>query len=251
MENIFPYLPVDLIAQALRNSPGNEIDSGKLGSPESSGALAVNTFGLFLERPSDLPPLPGTEAYDWPASAVAIEKCVRFPWSGGTHPWLDAYVETATHIIGIESKRYEPFRSRSAKTFSDAYERPVWGEHMGPYETLRDELANRTIEFRHLDAVQLVKHAFGLRTEAGRVGKQPTLIYLYAEPKAWPSGKAISTAAFEKHRREAEHFGSLVLDAEVAFKQFSYERLLSALSSSGSEEVRRHAENIIQRFEPF
>ena len=59
MTDFLPGLPVDALLAALRRSPGNELDSGKFASPDSSSALAVNAFGWFLERPADLPPLPG------------------------------------------------------------------------------------------------------------------------------------------------------------------------------------------------
>ncbi len=250
-DSIFPYLPKELIAQALQASPGNEIESGKFDSPESSAALAVNTFGFFLERPADLPPLSGTETNGWPARVVAIEKCVRFPWRGGKHPWLDAYAETGTHMIGIESKRYEPFRGPSNKTFSDAYRRRVWGEHMGPFEKLRDQLAKRKVEFHHLDAVQLVKHAFGLRTHASKNSKQAILLYLYAEPSSWPNGKIIPEVRIQKHREEVALFGEFVRHAEVDYKHLTYKQLLSTLEESENEEVRRHAQNISERFHPL
>jgi hypothetical protein len=51
----FNYLPIDKILRAFSNSPGREIERGKLSTPESSAALAANTFGLFLDRPRDLP----------------------------------------------------------------------------------------------------------------------------------------------------------------------------------------------------
>ena len=89
---------------------GNEIVSGKLNSPESSTALAANAFGWFLERPSELPPFPSLPDADWPAARVEVERQMRFPWRGGCHPWLDAAVETPTCLIGVESKRFEPFR---------------------------------------------------------------------------------------------------------------------------------------------
>ena len=56
-----PYLPVEKICNALAKAPGNELNSGKISSPESSAALAANTFGLFLDRPSELPAIPTVE----------------------------------------------------------------------------------------------------------------------------------------------------------------------------------------------
>jgi hypothetical protein len=124
-----PGLPIDRIIDCYASAPGNEIVSGKFFSPESSAAIVANTFGFFLNHPSDLPPLPGTKPSDWPALSVNLEAIVRFPWAGGRHPCLDVLVETATAVIGIESKRYEPFRPKSDPgDLSPAYWRPVWGD---------------------------------------------------------------------------------------------------------------------------
>lgn len=97
---LFPGIPVDCVALALSAAAGQELASGKFGSPESSSALAVNGPGPFLDNPSALPPFPGLHDLDWPALSVDIERQMRFPWSGGRHPWLDAAVETVTHLIG-------------------------------------------------------------------------------------------------------------------------------------------------------
>jgi hypothetical protein len=48
-------VPSDLVIKRLSAAGGNEGGSGKLQSPESSAALAVNTFGWFIERPELLP----------------------------------------------------------------------------------------------------------------------------------------------------------------------------------------------------
>ena len=111
-------------------APGNEIGTGKFDSPESSAALAANAFGFFLNRASDLPALPGCEGESWPARSLGLEAEIRFPWRGGRHPILDCLVETPSALIGIESKRFEPYRSKPASRLSDAYWRPVWGENM-------------------------------------------------------------------------------------------------------------------------
>jgi len=214
---LFDYLPTDRIIAAFERSPGNELGSGKLENPESSAALAANSFGFFMDRPRDLPPIPGTEGCGWPAESVSIEECVRFPWRGGRHPWLDAFVETATHIIGIESKRYEPFRTKSPGSFSDAYWRPVWGDEMQPFEWMRDAISKGEAEFHRLDAVQLVKHAFGLRTEAHRRNKRAWLVCLYAEPTSWPDGKHVNEDRIAEHAEDIRRFADVVAGAEVGF----------------------------------
>ena len=116
-----PGVPGREIERIFNAAAGNEIESGKFDSPESSAALAANAFGFFLKRPRDLPPLPDCGRVAWPARSLSLEATVRFPWSGGRHPVLDCLVATPSALIGIESKRFEPFRGKTPATFSDAY----------------------------------------------------------------------------------------------------------------------------------
>jgi hypothetical protein len=247
---LFDYLPTEKILQAYANAPGNEVESEKFSNPESSAALAANAFGLFLDRPQDLPAIPGTDEHGWPATDVTIECCVRFPWSGGMHPWLDVFIETPKSIIDVESKRYEPFRGKTTGSFSEAYWRSVWGDRMGSFERMRDKIAAGQAKFERLDATQLVKHAFGLRTEAQRRKKPATLIYLYAEPQAWPDGRPIKSNAFEVHASETRTFASEVAESEVAFGTCTYAALLAAFRASPLLDVRKHAANIEASFNP-
>jgi hypothetical protein len=134
-----PGIPVSHVVTRLAKAGGKEIESGKLLSSESSAALAVNCFGWFIERPELLPPLIGLETAGVP-ELVDVEFCARFPWSGGRHPWLDAVVQTPTTLIGIESKRFEPFRDAKSVHLSDAYNLKVWGRNMKSYERMRDRI---------------------------------------------------------------------------------------------------------------
>ncbi|WP_434616221.1 hypothetical protein [Azospirillum sp. B2RO_4] len=245
-------LPVDLIRAAYEEAPGNEIASGKLFSPESSSALVANTFGLFLDRPGDLPALPNCDNLDWPATSVRLEAIVRFPWSGGRHPCLDVLVETPTALIGIESKRFEPFRSKAHPAMSEAYWRPVWGDAMAGYACVRDGLRDDVLAFCHLDAGQLVKHAFALRTAVHRAGtsfgKRAVLLYLYAEPSAWPDGRPIPDADVALHNAEIAWFTSIVGEDEVAFRHCTYRQLLDSLAACGEAIIAMHAEAVRARF---
>jgi hypothetical protein len=251
IDGLLDYLPADQIVAAFERSPGNEIGSGKFASPESSAALAANTFGYFLDRPSTLPPIPDAENCGWPALAVSIEECVPFPWHPrGRHPWLDGFIETDSHIIGVESKRYEPFRSKQAGEFSEAYWRPVWGTSMGKYEAVRDGLSNGLIVFERLDAVQLVKHAFGLRTEAVKRGKAVHLVYLFAEPETWANGKPVNIEYVKTHVSEVQRFREMVEGAEVSFSSCTYQYLLDAMNRSSETEVVNHAAAIQSTFNP-
>ena len=134
-----PGVPEEHVLTRLASAGGDEINSGKLAHTESSAALAVNAFGWFVPRPEMLPLLPGAGASE-ATTRVEVEYCARFPWHDGTHPWLDAAVFTNFRLLGVESKRYEPFRDRKKPTFSSAYDRPVWGQRMGRYSSVRDAL---------------------------------------------------------------------------------------------------------------
>ena len=191
---LLPHLEAGPIVEAHRSAPGNEFDSGKLASPESSAALVANGFGYFLSRADLLPPLPGIVGA-WPPRSLSLEGIARFPWAGGRHPCLDVLIDTRDTIVGIESKRFEPFRSKGAASLSDAYWRPVWGKRMQGCEGVRNGLRDGSRRFQHLDATQLVKHAFGLRTAAARAGKRAVLVYLHCEPLAWPDGRVLPDPA--------------------------------------------------------
>ena len=239
-----PGVPEAHILDRLAQAGGNEIGSGKLLSPDSSAALAANALGWFIGRPHDLPPFPGAETTG-PAESVEIEYCARFPWTRGKHPWLDAAVITATHLVGIESKRFEPFRHAKAAEFSPAYDRPVWGPRMERHGQVRDALRSGALRFRHLDAAQLVKHAYGLVTEARRLGRAPMLVYLFAEP-ATLRGQPIPPADHARHRAEIADFAALAAGDEVLFASSSYRDWLAGASGPAAA----HAAAVIERFSP-
>lgn len=248
-----PGLPDDLIQAAYAAAPGNEVASGKFYSPESSAALVANTFGLFLDRAADMPALCLGQDWGWPPRSVQLEGIVRFPSSGGRHPCLDVLVETTTAMIGVESKRFEPFRAKPAVALSEAYWRPVWGERMGRYASVRDAVRNGGSGFRHLDAAQLIKHAFGLRTEARRrlpTVVQPVLLYLHAEPDQWPDGRPVPLAAIDAHRREVAIFADLVAGDEVEFHATTYRDMLGSWSANPLTVVRDHTD-AVRRFYRF
>jgi hypothetical protein len=232
-------------------APGNEIVSGKFLSPQSSAALVANTFGFFLNKPSDLPPLPGTGDQGWPARSMELEAVVRFPWSGGRHPCLDVLVRTSAALVGIEAKRFEPYRTKNSPALSEAYWRPVWGDAMSGYQTVRDKIRDGTLKFVHLDAAQLMKHAFGLRTATQRTpSAKPLLFYLYAEPAEWPDGAKISTSQIETHRSEFRAFAELVRADEVKFHSCTYRDLLRAWSQTNDPAIQAHAAAVLERFGP-
>jgi len=220
-----PGVPEDHIRARMSQAGGNEIDRGKFAHPESSAALAANTFGWFIERPTLLPPLPGIVSFG-PARRIEIEYCARFPWRGGRHPWLDAVVFTETHLIGVESKRFEPFRDAKVVSFSPVYSEYDWGGTMDRYSALRDMLTAGDLAYRHLDAAQLIKHAYGLAADGRRHDLKPHLFYLFAEPNLRGS-QVISTDDHLRHRAELSDFAERIEGNEVGFSYASYRDWLS------------------------
>jgi len=116
------------------------------------------------------------------------------------------------------------------------------------YERVRDG----SLAFARLDAAQLVKHAFGLRTELhcrqASGLKQAVLLYLYAEPQAWPDGRLISRAEHTLHLAEIARFAEMVTSDEVAFCACSYGDLLAKWNASLDSAVRAHAAELAARF---
>ena len=250
-----PGVPGAEIEAMLNRAAGNEIASGNFDSPESSACLAANAFGFFLWRTEALPALPGCLDESWPACSLTIEAEVRFPWSGGTHAWLDCLVRTPSAFIGVESKRFEPFRYKRKPEFSKVYWRPVWGGRMRGYESIRDELRGEPGCYRHLIAAQLVKHAFALRTAVHNRPEcralAPILYYVYAEPNSWPkSGAPVDEEAKGRHRQEIERFASAVACDEVAFVSCSWRKLLETWAGHQHSRIRAHAAAVAARFAP-
>jgi hypothetical protein len=98
---------------------------------------------------------------------------------------------------------------------------------MGAYEAMRDSLTGGRA-FVFLDAAQLVKHAFGLRTQAQATGRRAILCYRFAEPATYPDGRTVAPSAIEGHRAELAAFTAEVTDAlaDVTFCSLSYGALL-------------------------
>lgn len=109
---------------------------------------------------------------------------------------------------------------------------------------------------RFLDAAQLVKHAFALRTEVHRAGGahrrlSPILFYVHAEPDfRSKTGAPVDDAEKAAHRDEIARFADAVAGDEVTFAACSYRRLLADWSRHRDPAVRAHAEAVRSRFSP-
>ena len=247
MPDFLPGLPVARILDCLTRAPGNEIRSGKFDSPESSSALAANAFGWFLTRPQVLPPLPGVPMGQVQSLTLAAE--MRFPWSGGRHPWLDVGIATHTTLIGIAARRYEPFRPQKLSGFAEVQDRPIWGARMGRFTRLRDDLVSGAVAFQALDAVQLIKQAYGLHTQSEKRGTGAVMVYLYAEPATWANAKPVDPARIARHRHELADFAARVQGDSVTFAALRWTDLLEQWAAMPP--LAAHAAALTARFGPL
>ena len=123
------------------------------------------------------------------------------------------------------------------------------------YQHVRDLLRGNKDLYVFLGAVQLVKHALALRAAVQSRkeyhGLAPILLYVYAEPDAWPStGRQIHDDAKVRHREEIASFANHVGGDEVAFSACSYRQLLNAWRRDPDRGIARHAAAVIDRFAP-
>jgi hypothetical protein len=146
----------------------------------------------------------------------------------------------------MESKRYEPFRPQKQSGFSEVYDRPVWGERMGGFTRVRDDLVAGRLWFQTLDAVQLIKHAYGIHTRAEKRAVGAVLVYLYAEPVAWASGKPVDRGLIALHRQEVADFAGRVAGDGVVFVPLRWADLLQQWS--GIAVLQLHVAALRARF---
>ena len=126
---------------------------------------------------------------------------------------------------------------------------------MAGYQRVRDRLREDSALYVSLDAPQLFKHALALRTEVNRpgehAGRSPVLVYVYAEPAAWPrGGNSTTDTARAKHREEIGRFAQETAGDEVAFIPCTYRDLLGGWAENQSPEIRAHAEAVNRSFSP-
>ncbi len=220
-----PGVPADAVLAALARLPGLDLDS-----PDSSAALVANGLGWFMDRPRQLPPFPGVPMGLPEALELGVE--VQLPMRGTRHPRLDAVVTTPTTLVGIASKRYQPFRPAKAVSFTEPFDSRDWGPGMARYGAVRKALAAGQQTYRQLDAVTLVKQAYALRNQSVKRARGAVLVYLHAEPQNWASGKPVDPKAILRHRTEVTSFARAVKGDDVTFVALTWADLLAQWSKT-------------------
>ena len=223
--SFLPGVAADAVLAALARLPGSDFDS-----PDSSSALVANTFGWFLTRPRQLLPLPGVPM--GLPETVELGTEMQLPMRGTRHPRFDAVVTTPTTLVGIVSKRYQPFRPAKAVAFTEPFDARDWGPGMARFGALRKALTSGQQTYRHLDAVTLVKQAYALRTQSVKRARGAVLVYLYAEPQTWANAKPVDPKAIARHRAEVTSFARAVKGDDVTFVSLTWAELLAQWSKT-------------------
>lgn len=232
-------VPHEHLIERFNQAAGSEIENGKIFSDRSSSALCMNAFGWFIQRPEMLPLFPNLENLDWPPISVEIECSLKFPWRGGKSPWLDAVVETNRHLIGVESKRFEPFTKSTPAPMSEAYWRDVWGGKMDGYQRERDKFRDNPKHYKHLTSRQLVAHSLGIKTQAKKKGKKPVLVYIHCN-KPLHAPVKVTHEAISSHQSEIDEFARNVFGNEVLFVSTSYSEWIDRFT----DEIHSHGKNL-------
>ena len=223
--SFLPGVPAEAVLAALGRLPGSDLDS-----PDSSSALVANTFGWFLDRPRLLLPFPGVPMGLPEAVDLGVE--MQLPMRGTRHPRLDVVVTTPTTLVGIVSKRYQPFRPAKVTAFTEPFDARDWGPGMARYGALRKALATGQQSFHHLDAVTLVKQAYALRTQSLKRARGAVLVYLHAAPSHWASGKPVDPKSITRHQTEITAFARAVKGDDVTFVSLRWVDLLTQWSQT-------------------
>ena len=114
---------------------------------------------------------------------------------------------------------------------------------------MRQALTEGRQTYRHLDAAQLVKHAYGLRTQGVKRARGAVLVYLHAAPATWASGKPVSPEGIARHEAEIADFARAVKGDAVSFVPLRWSDLLAEWARFPA--LAAHAAAIQSRFGPI
>jgi len=229
--NLFQPLHPETLAEFQRGD-GDELGRngrpGKMQALHSSSALVVNVFDYWRSR-----------SLAWVASALALSSepsSLRFEAQfhtglTGNPPNLDlAFVLPDLQSVALESKFTESYaHANKTEPFKDKYfpvGNGLWRDRGLPRcQQLAGRLHRRELQFRYLNAPQLLKHVLGLaQPSVGRF----TLFYLWY---------AIQSDEARTHREEIKAFADET-GSELDFRVLTYQEFFAkALRDLGAEHV--------------
>jgi len=217
-----PNIDTDLYEDDMSKGSGSELkgEKPKFASIASSSALAVNTFALWKpdkNKSENLKRLEIMGMKDF--EHLKFER--KFKNGIGTPPNLDVALTNDSTVLAIECKFLEPFGTKKAE-FKNAYIKTD-SRKKSKWNDLKNEIINGKVEFKHLDAAQLIKHFYGIAHDKDNNGKEKILMYLYWSPE---EKNIKESKAHKQHMEELELFKKKVNgDEQVKFIAMSYQEL--------------------------
>lgn len=213
----------------------------KFMQPHSSAALLFNCFVPLLQYPSDL------NFFKHEVFAkIEFEKKCYIGLSSPTCACLDIVLSSNSQVIGIESKLIEHLGNKTVE-FNCKYRKQIQDErrNQGYFKEMRqlemEQQMGKPCRYRHLDAAQLIKHAFGLSKTFKNETKQ--LLYIFWEPINWQSHQV-----FIDHRSEIKEFSNRVQGSFPAFHYISYPELWARLRQEASSLLCDHIDQLERRY---
>ena len=219
----------------------------KFNSISSSASLAVSTFAPWKSRVNEFSvnlgshQLSGFKRMEFEHIAKsAIPKAKK-------HPNLDVWLESENTVLAIECKFCEYLAEQTEKAIlHNAYKRlAATMDRNNPWVKAIDLVTgnNGECKYRFFDAVQIIRHYFGL-LNSGQ--KEKHLLYLYWHPdnEDW-----MDIHPFDMHMKELTEFSELVSQAaDVHFHYMSFNELWEQWSLTNNPEVQNHVGALKQKY---
>lgn len=232
VDNLLPGIRMDQFEADLRQGDGNELRM-KFCAVHSSSALAVNSFAIFKDRPSDLELLGSVGAFK-----VEFERKLEV-LRGSREANVDVWVERTEDVVAVESKCLEYLTPKLAK-FSTRYNSAI-SRMEPPWQEIFHEAKAGPPQY--LDRAQLIKHYLGLRNyQVQHPSRQVVLLYVFWEPM-----NAGSIEECRAHDAEIEAFAGRVSASSIRFEWQTYSRLWDDWAKSPA--LAAHARNLRNRYE--
>lgn len=208
-----PKRSSDLLIDGLERErlPGG-FERGRLRSPDSPAALALNTF-LPWRQAIDQLPLCGLVGFD------AIQFEVRCPTGlRGTPPHLDLLALKDRGVVAVTVRCCE-YLVRRKSPVAASYDRLLdETPGAGPWSRELARLRGAPDSYRYVDVGALIKYALALgRTFPER---RATLLYLFWEPL-----DAAQFEEFRRHRAELADLAKALAGARIAFASQTFDAL--------------------------
>jgi hypothetical protein len=233
------------IAQQLRRGDGGELAEGdelppKFCSAFSSTALAVNSFGFFVHRGVPMPLINAASVLGEPQFEAKRSAGVR-----GFRPNLDVVFESSAseRFVFVESKCLEYLRGHG-QGFSAAYVERARATLGTRAASTYERFEAGRMRFALLDAGQLLKHFLAAKRSALLSRRKIDLLYVF-----WQPVDAARYEIFATHRNEASLLAEQLDDEHVRLVPADYGRLWATWASSSDDDLRRHAQALMKRYE--